>query len=531
MTHDRIDELMARRDQLLTEARTEILLVVELSESVTMDRIRQMISEHDATMGEHLREERDALQDRLTEAEQACTELESLHDSDDFNAITTAVGKYTTRPRAQSMLVGDALRAGDSASIQTHVLEVSTAWLQLSDLRDKFIKEARARLLAALERETQPAELLRLITATEDVFGDLLAEEIQMLEQVVEDSNSHAVEVAGAALGLANDAELREVATGLRMIEDALLLVTEHADLVEHANELQDKFEALVVTEHEESASIPNARSEFLGMLLLLQRYDRLEEYLHRANPPAQSFEMVDLLLNFFVRKEALAEMTHDRIDKLMARRDQLLTEACTETLLVVELSESVTMDRIRQMISEHDATMGEHLREERDALQDRLTEAEQACTELESLHDSDDFNAITTAVDKFGGTLIQKKVYNVLAAWSQVSDLRDHMIDNTKTSLQNVMWTTTREMLDLLAEVKVRFGPFLEQYLDKSVSEVWHKIAGRRGELLAEMHEMIGSEHAEILEMEAILHEYEILPQNIPYVTVEEGRWQKIGE
>eukprot|EP01052_Picozoa_sp_SAG31_P006972 SAG31_NODE_327_length_17650_cov_18.626574_8_plen_781_part_00 len=213
-----------------------------------------------------------------------------------------------------------------------------------------------------------------------------------------------------------------------------------------------------------------------------------------------------------------------------MRRRDELLSDARTEINAVLQMKDRISLDRMKEMVADYDETMGANLRAERDALQVLVAEAEQIAAELQALHESDDFRAVAAAVDKFAGTPIQTNVYTVIAAWSTLSDHRDMMVQNTQNELQNVMWTSTEEMLELLTQVNESYGEHMERFLRDMVSEVWHKLAARRETLLTEMSELIGDEHAEILEMEAMLHEFEILPQKMPYVTRSESGWSRVS-
>ena len=114
-------------------------------------------------------------------------------------------------------------------------------------------------------------------------------------------------------------------------------------------------------------------------------------------------------------------------------------------------------------MVAEYDETMGAHLRDERNELRALVAEADQIAAELQALHESDDFRAVAAAVDKYAGTPLQTNVYTVIAAWSTLSDHRDIMVQDTQNELQNVMWTSTQEMLELL---KQRIGNSRDQEL-----------------------------------------------------------------
>eukprot|EP01052_Picozoa_sp_SAG31_P006971 SAG31_NODE_327_length_17650_cov_18.626574_7_plen_306_part_00 len=253
---------MTLRDELLSDARTEINAVLQMKDRISLDRMKEMVADYDEKMGANLRAERNALQVLVAEAEQIAAELQALHESDDFRAVAAAVDKFAGTP------------------IQRKVAEVQKQWDKLQELKDSMLNDVRTRMLAAVESGAQPSELLALIKDASDKFGgELLSAEIKRLEAAVSESHSHALHMAECILQRDNEEE-NDDKTLLIKIEEVMLLANEHHDLADVVEDLREEFGAIVIAAIEKAELVSRERSTFIEMLRLLHNAVQLVDLL-----------------------------------------------------------------------------------------------------------------------------------------------------------------------------------------------------------------------------------------------------------
>eukprot|EP01050_Picozoa_sp_SAG11_P000795 SAG11_NODE_29_length_23137_cov_16.739995_3_plen_1059_part_00 len=500
-THDKLDMLRQHRDNLVEDARKELDHIVQLQAKMSIGQMRDALDKHDL-LGEYVEKQRRAIERQISEADDSLAELQQLYESNDFIRLAAAVDKYRDVP------------------IQTQIVEVSEAWAHILEMRRVFVEQGHIRAQEILQKiDVEPAELLQIIKDLQDTYGGLeLVDEIRKFTEIYDELKRRAVEAASSSLEQAEGKEADSPGTGLQAIEDALVLVIKFLDLVDLVKEMQRSFEDVVAAEHAEADSVDQNIEDFDRLLHVEQRLLQLEKYLQTPASLA--------LGKFAGLKEMLGVSTSSKLDMLTDKLDMLVSDAHKELASVAQLQTKMSIGQMHNAMDRY-APLGEHVVHEQGAIQERISEAESSCAELQNLCDSDDFITLAAAVDKFRDVPIQTHVVEVSDAWAHVLELRDELISRAREQLiEELIPFSTEKTIELVAGVEKRFGPYVVQHLDKEMRRVWSKLADRRDELLSKMHTMIEADKAEILEMEAVLHEFEKIPTKSLFLSTGEGRW-----